>query len=424
MQVNFSKSLRSKRKIAISIIIVAILIINMVTCALIFLDIRVIKSPEITIELDLVEINSNEAIIQTTLNIKNPNQFSLIIKDLEIVTKTNADDEILEMKIAGGEISSNKNKTYTSNDAIIFKGEIPKSLNINITGIVGFQFLGIIKKTIPIEMKVITSFGDIIDSIDIPVFSIKGDFGDITNDGISFTADIDIDNPNTFDLYINDIFITMITENGELLEDFEIKGDLIEAKSAITIHVNGIIPIVTLNAETLFINLNTSIGVILAGITKFIDFSTVVEISVPHIEDIFNPNLPTIAFIDADMKLTRKGFLSWGFTSYMNLEIRNPNKIGLLAKDVVFSIFKDFEGEQTLIGEYAANETQIGSENSTLIPAQIYLPMNSLFKGQRIILPQLPDGILVVVEVNLTIPGLEETVWIGVSGYQDMHLFN
>ena len=248
MQVNFSKSSRSKRKIAFSIIIVAMLIINIVTCALIFLDIRVIKSPEITIELDLVEINSNEAITQTTLNIKNPNQFGLIIKDLEIVTKTDADEEILEMKIAGGEISSNENKTYASNDAVIFKGEIPKLITIYITGIVGFQFLGIIKKTIPLEMKFITSFGDIVDSIDIPVFSIKGDFGDITNDGISFTADIDIDNPNTFDLYIDDIFITMITENGELLEDFEIKGDLIEAKSAITIHVNGIIPIVTFNA--------------------------------------------------------------------------------------------------------------------------------------------------------------------------------
>jgi LEA14-like dessication related protein len=423
MHVNFSKSSRSKRKIAFSIFIVAILIINVVTCALIFLDIRVIKSPEVTIELDLVEINSNEAIIQTTLSIKNPNQFGLIIKDLEIVTKTDADDEILEMKIAGGEISSNENKTYTSNDAVIFKGEIPKSLNVNITGIVGFQFLGIIKKTIPLEMKFITSFGDIVDSIDIPVFSIKGDFGDITNDGISFTADIDIDNPNTFDLYIDDIFITMITENGDLLEDLEIMGDLIGAKSAITLHGNGIIPIVTLNAETLFINLNTSIGVIFAGITKFIDFSTVVEITVPHIEDIFNPDLPTIAFIDADMKLTRNGFLSWGFTSYMTLEIRNPNKIGLLAKDVVFSIFRVDDGEQQLIGDCTVNETTVEAENSTLIPAQIYLPMNSLFKGQRIIIPELPDGLLVVVETNITIPGLDETVWIGVSGYQDMHLF-
>jgi hypothetical protein len=124
------------------------------------------------------------------------------------------------------------------------------------------------------------------------------------------------------------------------------------------------------------------------------------------------------------MKLTRSGFLSWGFTSYMNLEIRNPNKIGLLAKDVVFSIFRDFEGEQTLIGKYVSNETEVGAENSTFIPAEIYLPIAKLFKGQRIILPQLPDGILVVVETNLTIPGLEETVWIGVSGYQDMHMLN
>ena len=107
MQINFNKLPRSKRKIALSIFIVAILIINIVTCSLIFFDIRVIKSPDVTIKLDLLEINSNEAKVKTTLNINNPNQFDLIIKDLEIVTKTDADDEILAMKIAGGEISSN-----------------------------------------------------------------------------------------------------------------------------------------------------------------------------------------------------------------------------------------------------------------------------------------------------------------------------
>ena len=45
-----SKQPRSKRKIAFSTVIAAIIIINIIAGALIFLDIQVIKSPEMTIE--------------------------------------------------------------------------------------------------------------------------------------------------------------------------------------------------------------------------------------------------------------------------------------------------------------------------------------------------------------------------------------
>ena len=137
----------------------------------------------------------------------------------------------------------------------------------------------------------------------------------------------------------------------------------------------------------------------------------------------FSSDTPTVAFIDADMKLTRQGVLDWGFMSYMTLEMRNPNKIGLIAKDIIFSIYRVDNGEETLIGDCTVNETEVGPENTTFIHAQIYLPRRSLFRGQRIFLPEHPDGLLVVVEANVTIPGLDQAFWIGVSGYQDMHLF-
>jgi len=423
MGAKISKSPISKGKIAFSLIIAAIIIINIVAGALIFLDIRVIKSPEVTIELDLVEINSNEAILQTTLSIKNPNQFGLIIKNIEAVTKTNNGAEIMHMLIKGGEIAPNNNKTYTSTDHVTFDGEIPETLTTKLTGIVGFRFLGIIKKTLPVAVNMITSLGDVVKNIAIPILHIKGDFGEITNEGINFTTEIGIENPNSFDLQIGDISITLKTETGELIEDFAIKGDMIAAKSSTTLNGEGRISIETLNAKTLFVTLSTTAGVIIAGITEFIDFSTGIEIAIPHVEDIFPSDTPTVAFIDADMRLTRQGILNWGFTSYMTLELRNPNKIGLIAKDVIFSIYRVDDGEKTLIGDCTVNETEVGPENSTFIPAQIYLPSRSLFRGQRIFLPELPDGLLVVVEANVTIPGLDQAFWIGVSGYQDMHPF-
>ncbi len=423
MGAKISKSSISRGKIAFSLIIATIIIINIVAGALIFLDIRVIKSPEVTIELDLIEINSNEAILQTTLSIKNPNQFVLIIKDIEAVTKTNNGAEIMHMLLKGGEIAPNNNKTYTSTDHVTFDGEIPETLTTKLTGIVGFRFLGIIKKTLPIAVNMITSLGDVVKNIAIPILHIKGDFGEITNEGINFTTEIGIENPNSFDMQIQDVSITIQSEAEGIVGEFVMAGDMIAAKSSTTLNGEGKILIEILNSKTLIVNISTSVGVMIAGINEFIDFTTEVEISIPQLNDIFTSSLPTEAYIDADMKLVRLGILNWGFMSYMELELINPNKIGLIIKDVVFSIYRIDDESETLIGDCVVNESEVKPENITIIPAEIFLPLKSLLKGQRFILPKLPEGILVVVRGNITIPGLDQAVWIGVSGYQDMHPF-
>ncbi|MCK5458725.1 MAG: hypothetical protein KAI20_02445, partial [Thermoplasmatales archaeon] len=218
--VKIPKLHKSKRKIAFSLIIAAIITINIIAGALIFLDIRVIEAPEVTIEIDLLEINSNEAVIQTTLSIANPNKFGLIIKDFEAITKTHDGGEIMHMVLEGGEIAPDKNKTYTSTDYITFDGDIPETLTTEVTGIVGLRFLGLIKKTLPVKLNVITTLGNVIKSMTIPIFHIKGSFGEITNDGLNFSTVIDIGNPNSFDMQIQDISIIIQSEAGDIIGEF------------------------------------------------------------------------------------------------------------------------------------------------------------------------------------------------------------
>jgi len=421
MQEKISKPHVSKRKIAFSLLLAAIIIINVVVGALIFLDIQVVNSPDITVEIDLLEINSNEVVIQTTFNIANPNKFGLIIKDLEAITKTNDDDKIMHMVLEGGEIGPDKNKTYTSTDYITFNGDMPETLTTEVTGIVGLHFLGIIKKTLPVKLSIITSLGDIINSINIPIFQIKGEFGEITNDGLNFSTEIDIENTNSFDMQIQDVSITIQSETEDVVGEFVMEGDTIAAKSSTTLNGEGKILIEILNSKTIIVNITTSVGVMIAGINEIKDFTTEAIISIPQLNDIFTASLPTEAFIDADMKLVRLGILNWGFISNMELEIINPNKIGLVIKDIIFSIYRIDGESETLIGNCTVNESEVDPENITIIPAEIFLPLKSLLKGQRLILPKLPEGILVVVRGNITIPGLDQSVWIGVSGYQDMH---
>jgi len=423
MDANSSKLNKNKRKIAFAIIIAVLTIINIIAGALIFLDIQVMKSPETTIKIDIQEINAEEALITTTLWIENPNQFNLIIKNFEVVTSTADGDEIVRMRIDGGEIAPNGNRTFTSSAYIGFNGQSPGLLTTTIIGIVGMRFFGIIKKTMPIEINVITSVEDIIKNIALPKFHIAGDFGEITQEGVNFTTVIDIENPNSFDMNVEDFSVKIETDTGETVGNFDMDGGVVAAKNSIVLKGNGRILIEALNAEVLTINVSGGVGMKIAGINKSLSFSTEAQIKIPHLEDIFSMDSPTEALINADMKLTRHGFLNWGFTSYMTLEMRNPNKIGLIAKDIIFSIYRVDNEKETLIGDCTVNETEVGPENTTIIPAEISLSLKSLLKGQRRFLPELPDGLLVVVRANVTIPGLDQAFWVGVSGYQDLHIY-
>ena len=107
----------------------------------------------------------------------------------------------------------------------------------------------------------------------------------------------------------------------------------------------------------------------------------------------------------------------------MTLEMKNPNKIELIARDIVFSIYRVDDKEKILIGDCTVNDTEVGPEHNTSIPAEIFLPLKSLIRGERFFLPKIPDGLLVVVRSNVTISGLDQTMWVAVSGYQDMHMF-
>ena len=88
MSSNSSISHKSKRRIAFTLLVLAILIINIIASLFIFLDIRLLETPEITIKADLIEVNPEELLIHHSLEIYNPNQFEIIVDNFEVVTNT------------------------------------------------------------------------------------------------------------------------------------------------------------------------------------------------------------------------------------------------------------------------------------------------------------------------------------------------
>lgn len=405
-----------KKKIVFTLLVFILLIINIVVSALLFLDIQIIEMPETTIEIDLIEIDAKEIILQTSIEIYNPNRFEIIVDNFEVVTNTINGDEIARINIDGGSISSNSKKIFESSDAIAFKGQGYSTLTSKVVGTVGVNFLGFIKKTLPIAVNIITSVGDVIEDISAPITHISVDFGELTQEGIDFTGLFDIYNPNSIEMYIEDFTVEIETETGEIVGKLNVTGGTIPAKSSFILNGFGRIFIEALNAQSLIVNLSSVAGVKIAGINKSIPFSIDTHINIPGLDDILSMDAPTDAIIKSDMKATFRGFIS-----YMTLEVNNPNKIGLIARDVTFSIYRADGDEKKLVGRSIIEEEEVGAENSTEIKTQILLPYSKLFLslGKRF----LPDALFVLIRANITIPGVDSHIWVGVSGYQDMHPF-
>ena len=416
MDTKSSKPVKSKLRIGFIILIVVMLLINIIFGALIFLDLRVLKTPETTIQIELVEVNSEEVVIYQNIEIYNPNSYELFVENFKVITNTENGDEIARITIEGGSIPSNDRRNFSSNEIIAFHGEGQSILTSKITGTIGVKFLGLIKKTIPLSVNIITSAEDIINEIEIPVVHVLGDFGEITTECINFTGTIEVYNPNSFEMFIEDLNAIIETETGENVGSLEVEGGTIPAKSSKSFKGDGSVLIVALNAETLSVNISSTAGVKIAGITKSISYSVNTQINIPKIEDIINLNIPTDAIIKSDLRATLNGFVS-----DITLEIKNPNKIAILAKDIVISIYRVDKEESELIDSCSIEGGEAGPGEDLVLTARIPLSFRKLVfsRGKGF----LPDALLIMVRANVTIPGLDQHIWVGVSGYQDLHPF-
>ncbi len=416
MDTKSSKPVRGKLRIGFIILIVIMLLINIIFGAFIFLDLRVLESPETTIHIELIEVNPDEAVIYQNIEVYNPNSYELFVENFKVITNTENGDEIARIIIEGGSIPSKERRNFSSNEIIAFQGEGQSILTSKITGTIGVKFLGLIKKTLPLSVNIITSASEVINEIDIPVVHVWGDFGEITTERINFTGTIEVYNPNSFEMFIEDLYAVIETETGENVGSLEVEGGTIPPKSSKSFIGEGSVLIIALNAETLTIYIDSTAGIKIAGITKSISYSVNTHLNIPKIEDIINLNTPTDAIIKSDLRATLNGFVS-----DITLEIKNPNKIAILAKDIVISIYRIDNEESELIDGCSIEGGKAEPGEDLVLTARIPLSFRKLVysRGKGF----LPDALLIMVRANITVPGLDQHIWIGVSGYQDLHPF-
>lgn len=403
----------------IVIILVAATILNIAAGAFLFLDIQQMTIPEMTLTLEVLNITADEAVLQTTVSINNHNSFSIFLQNLTMITVDENGNTINHLTIDGGETKAYENRTFTTTISIRFNGSLPNHLTSRLTGTFGTLFFGIIKKTFPLKFSIVTSLNNILEQFTLPHIHLSANFSDITQEGINFTGVIEITNPNTINIEIENLSANMTTETGLHVGTVNIQGETITAKTTNQLTGSGWILLKALDAASLRMTLTGDIIIYVAGIRKPMNLSVEADIVPPSLERLLS-DLPTEASLTGDYTYTLKD----GLRDTVTFTIKNPNKLTLLADDITVQIYRVDGTKTRLLSNGTLPDGLITPQSTTVLQGDMFIPLTQLWprRGERFI----PDQLQVILRSNVTIPGFNQTIWIGVIGYQDfpIHRFS
>ena len=398
----------------VGVLLVVATLLNIGAGVFIFGDIQTMELPETTLKLELLALTSDEAVLQTNLSVNNQNSFSLFIQDLTVTTMTDNGDIINYLFIEGGEIHAHQNKTFTATEPVRFNGTTPTRLTSRISGTVGIMFLGIIKKTLPLTFSMITSLNNIINQFTLPRVSLRGNFGDITQEGVNFTGYIEIANPYPFYIAVENLSMNIETETGVQVGTVSIQGNTIPAQTSETLTGSGRLLLKSLDANVLHMTLKGKVILSIAGIKKSMNLSLDADIIPPRLEHLLS-DLPTDASLTAKYKLTVGGLLDT-----IIFEVVNPNKLTFLATDITVHIYRIDRNKTRLISNGTLLDGVITPQSTTRLQGDMLIPYVQLLPrfGERL----FADRLQITMRANITIQGLNQTIWVGMIGYQDFPL--
>jgi len=406
----------SKRRI-ITIFTIFLLILNTIVAAIIFVDIQFIKAPKTEVFVNILEVTSEEILLETTIRMSNPNSFELSFKELIMKTSTKDDKKIGEIIFDGGNIPSYKTKTFYSKDKIFFQEEGDFSLiKSKITGKIGVSILGLVKKTIPIEVSVIASVEEIFDSLDIPEIKMELDFDNITQEGIEFTVKVELYNPTKIEFGIDEFSIIAKTEEDEVVGRLVIFGDIVKPKESSIFTSKGSLNYNAFDSNKIIFTLNGIARGKIGGLEKKINISTDTELIIPDISEFIFKNEPIEFQIPVQFKLRLKGIVST-----IGFKIYNPSQIPLEGRDLVCCIFRIDGNQKTLLGEAEMDICEIAPKDRVCVKIEIVIPYRTFLFGGPFKL--IPDWIVLNINGHFSIAGTRQEFPISLNAYVDPLLF-
>jgi LEA14-like dessication related protein len=387
-------------------LVLFLFLINGVAATLIFLDIRVMEAPLTTVKIDVIEITPNEALVVTNIDIKNPNPFPVITKNLRVTLLTKEGQEVTRLLIEGGSIPSRDRRTFKVTKSINFTDKI---IITEITGIVGIKVLGFIQKTLPFCLNVVTSL-EKIEEFTLPRISVTADFVKLFQEFAQIQTFLDIYNPNPFEIHVKNISISITNEKGEEVGNMSISDGVVTPGNSSIFRGKGEVGIEALNAKFIILDVKGEAGIKIIGIKKYKPFKIKSKIKLPEIDRILNPYIPTHAII--------KGNYRVGFRKLIDettFQIHNPNNISFVAQNITISLYRIDGEKEMFLAKCSLGGGIIRGKNVTSFKGELVIPLSKLRRR--------PDWLKVTLTADISLPRVNYWVKLGITGYQDMRLF-
>ncbi len=121
----------------------------------------------------------------------------------------------MDIEFIGGKIAAKQQRMFTTNETVSFSGDLSSKIYGSIQGIFGVNLAGIFEKTIPFHINITASFQDLFNNISSPTLSLLAEVTEITGDGVLFQGIVNVENPNFFEMSLENFTTRVETEKGE-----------------------------------------------------------------------------------------------------------------------------------------------------------------------------------------------------------------
>jgi LEA14-like dessication related protein len=398
-----------KRKISFTaLVLILLIILNVMIGGVLVFFIQEIKEPKLDVHFNLTQLTTENLKFTASISTRNDNPYDLVIKNLIIIGRTPKGDIILDVQIKGGSVGANQFRGFTTDGTLAFPGDLSSRIYTSINGVFGVNIAGIFEKTIPFQINITGSFQDLFQNISIPTLSIQAEVTEITENGVLFQGLLRVENPNLFELIIEDMTVRVQTENNDLVGEFSKIEGAIRANNTTEFSLNGSLFYDALNAKVLSLIVTGSAGAHLMGIEKTVLLSTTAQLLIPEIKELLFHNESLGITLSLDAKLRLRGVLTT-----IGLALYNPSKIPLQANDLLCSIYGLTGENKKIIGQKSMEPSTLGSEQQNFLETDILLPYLKLFTAGTGRF--LPDWFVIRIQGNFSITGVNQYIPVAID---------
>jgi hypothetical protein len=257
----------------------------------------------------------------------------------------------------------------------------------------------------------------LIDNLVSPEINTQLSFGEIDKNNINISFSTDIYNPNNLNVSLKNTGVEIKDENNEIIGFYALPDLIIAAKDNTSINQMFNLDLDFLNAKKLAVYIKSNVIGHIAGYAKIIPINLKTVIINPDLEDILPSDKPMECNLRGDYHASLSGLVG-----EISIEFDNPNNLELTAKDIMLNVNRVDKNTKTQVANVTIENGIIKPENTTTLYGEVVIPYSKLFIlpiGGRII----PDGLELEIKAKISIQGLNNYLWVGVSAYQDFHLF-